>query len=132
VILAIFGILATEYAIRTRKRYNQLSPSALALWENRRFRWFLGAVVVAYVTILARCVYRIPELLGGWGGSLMRVESEFIALEGVMILLMVTAQTVFHPGFCFPALAGKVEIQHPHVKSVSEVEMQMMSENERS
>lgn len=42
----------------------------------------------------------------GWGGELMRIESEYIALESVMIMLTVLAQTMFHPGFCFPALAN--------------------------
>jgi hypothetical protein len=75
-------------------------------------------------------VYRIPELLGGWGGELMRNELEFILLEGVMIALTVTAQTVFHPGLCFPAL-GNTMGQQKYVKaSTSETEMGMLEPGE--
>jgi hypothetical protein len=35
----------------------------------------------------------------------MREEVEFIVLEGAMIVVAVTALTVFHPGYCFPVLA---------------------------
>ncbi|CAI6337220.1 unnamed protein product [Periconia digitata] len=107
VVLVIFGAIAGEYAFRTYRRRASLSQSALSLLADTKFRLFLGAVGVAYLTIFVRCVYRIPELLGGWGGDLMRVESEFIALEGWMIVLAVLAQTVFHPGYCFPPMSGR-------------------------
>lgn len=74
---------------------------------NTRFRLFIGAIFMAYLTIFVRCVYRIPELFGGWGGELMRVESEFIALEGWMIVVAVLCLTAFHPGYCFPAMSGR-------------------------
>ncbi|KAF1842546.1 RTA1-domain-containing protein [Cucurbitaria berberidis CBS 394.84] len=127
VVLVVFGLLVVEYSVRTYKRRDQLTHSALELWGNRRFRFFCGAVVVAYVTIFIRCVYRIPELLSGWGGPLMRVETDFIVLEGIMIVLTVAAQTIFHPGFCFPALAntfGKKQ-NHSKVTSVSDSEVEM-------
>jgi hypothetical protein len=107
VVLVIFGLLVAEYCYKTHVRRDQLSLSALALWNDTRFKMYCGAVAAAYVFIFIRCVYRIPELLGGWGGKLMRIESEFVALEGVMIMLAVLAQTVFHPGIFFPALASK-------------------------
>ncbi|PVI06280.1 sphingoid long-chain base transporter RSB1 [Periconia macrospinosa] len=107
VVLVIFGAIVAEYAIRTYRRKASLSPSALGLLADTKFRLFLGAVFVAYITIFVRCVYRIPELLGGWGGDLMRNEPEFIALEGWMIVLAVLAQTVFHPGYCFPPMSGR-------------------------
>ena len=126
--LVIFGLLVVEYSVRTYKRRDRLSHDALALWDNRRFKFFCGAVVVAYVTIFVRCVYRIPELLGGWGGELMRVEIDFIILEGVMIVLTVIAQTVFHPGFCFPALANTMgkKYKHSKVASLSDTEMEIL------
>ncbi|KAF2684610.1 RTA1-domain-containing protein [Lentithecium fluviatile CBS 122367] len=106
VVLVIFGALVAEYCYRTYTRRTQLTHSALTIWSSRRFRVFIGAVVIAYITIFIRCVYRIPELLGGWGGELMRVESEFIAFEGWMIVLCVMAQTVCHPGIFFPVMGG--------------------------
>lgn len=108
VILSIFGCFLVEYILRTRKRQDHVSADAMALFHNTYFRCFFGAIIVAYVTIFARCVYRIPELTGGWRSELMRNEPEFIALEGVMIVLAVGALTIFHPGYCFPALANTI------------------------
>jgi hypothetical protein len=129
-VLVIFGILVLEYSIRTYRRRYQLSSSALKLWSNRRFQFFCGAVVAAYTTILIRCVYRIPELLGGWGGELMRIEIEFIILEGVMIALTVLAQTLFHPGLCFPALGNTMSKQKYTKNSVSGSDVEMLESGE--
>jgi hypothetical protein len=38
----------------------------------------------------------------------MRNETDFIVLEGVMIVLSVLVLTVFHPGYCFPALGSTI------------------------
>jgi hypothetical protein len=81
--------------------------------------------------ILIRCAYRIPELVGGWGGELMRIEIEFIILEGVMIALAVVCQTVFHPGLYFPALASAPKGQkHQKLKNVEDTEMEPLSSYE--
>jgi hypothetical protein len=127
-VLVIFGLLVGEYAWRTRARRHKLSHEALALWNNKRFKMFCGAMSAAYIFILIRCAYRIPELLGGWGGELMRIEIEFIILEGVMICLAVLAQTVFHPGIYFPALAStSMKQKHQRLKNVADTEMEPLS-----
>ena len=100
-VLAIFGCIVVEYSVRTYRRRFQLTGTAIDLWANIWFKAFCAAVVVAYTGIFVRCVYRIPELIEGWGGSLMRKEVDFIVLEGVMIVFTVAAQTIFHPGFFF-------------------------------
>ncbi|KAF9734367.1 hypothetical protein PMIN03_004677 [Paraphaeosphaeria minitans] len=126
VVLAIFAAIVLEYSLRTYRRRDQLSPEALALWASSRFRLFAGAVVVAYFGILVRCIYRIPELLGGWANDIMRNEPEFIVLEGIMILVTVVAQTAFHPGWFFPALGGTLfGRKKGGAKSVSESETEM-------
>jgi hypothetical protein len=127
-VLVIFGILVVEYGTKTYRRHDRLSVSALELWDTRRFRYFCGAIVAAYITILIRCAYRIPELLGGWGGELMRIEIEFIILEGAMICITVTVMTVFHPGICFPALGNTMgKKQGSYVKANgSEAEIEML------
>lgn len=38
----------------------------------------------------------------------MRNETDFIILEGVMIVISVFVLTVFHPGICFPALGNTI------------------------
>ena len=128
--LVIFGFLVAEYSWRTYNRRHKLTESALALWDDRRFKIFCGAIGAAYTFILVRCAYRIPELLGGWGGELMRIELEFIILEGVMICLAVTAQTMFHPGKYFPAIASKPVAKHQRLKAVEDTEMEPLGSYE--
>jgi hypothetical protein len=127
-VLVIFGLLVAEYSWQTYNRRHQLSHEAIALWNNRRFKMFCGALGAAYLFI---CAYRIPELLGGWGGELMRIEIEFIILEGVMISLAVLAQTIFHPGIFFPALASpSTKQKHHRLKTVVDTEMEPLSSYE--
>lgn len=128
VVLAVFALLVLEYAIRTYRRRNELSPAALSLWASTKFRLFCGALITAYVGILIRCIYRIPELLGGWANELMRNEVDFIILEGIMILVTVIAQTAFHPGIFFPALGGTLfNKKSQKGSSVTESEVEMGS-----
>jgi hypothetical protein len=125
-VLALFALIVVEYAFRTYRRRDQLSPAAMSLWTSTKFRLFAGAVIVAYFGILIRCIYRIPELLGGWANDIMRNEPEFIVLEGIMILVTVVAQTAFHPGWFFPALGGTLFNKKKNgSNSVSESETEM-------
>lgn len=127
VVLAIFALFVLEYSVRVYRHRGELSQSALALWASTKFRLFCGAVVVAYTGILIRCIYRIPELMGGWGNDLMRNEAEFIGLEGWMILITVIAQTAFHPGWFFPALGGTLfNKKGAKTMSVSESDVEMV------
>lgn len=105
VCFSFFGYFLGEYLVRTYHHRNEVSCTGIELLHDRKFRLFVFAIITAYVTILARCAYRIPELSGGWRSELMRNEVEFIVLEGAMIVAAVTVLTVFHPGYCFPVLA---------------------------
>jgi hypothetical protein len=60
----------------------------------------------------------------------MRIEIEFIILEGVMICLCVLAQTVFHPGKYFPALASHGKHKHVRFKTVDDMEMEPLGSYE--
>ena len=53
----------------------------------------------------------------------MQEETEFIILEGVMIAIAVLAQTVFHPGFCFPALGNTIGKRKNAKASMSEAQL---------
>jgi len=110
VTLSIFGYLLAEYTLRTYRRRDKLSVAASDLLSSWKFRLFAAAIIFAFLGIFTRCVYRIPELTGGWGNELMRNEPEFIALEGVMITLSVFLLTAFHPGYCFPVVGNKEEM----------------------
>lgn len=70
----------------------------------RRMRLVIIAEVFAYFTVLIRCIYRIPEMAGGWGSPLMQKEDEFLVLDGMMIALACTAFTLVHPGHFIPSM----------------------------
>jgi hypothetical protein len=108
VVLSCFGALLVEYTLRTYRRRDQLSAAAMRLFHKTSFRCFIFAIIVGFLGIFIRCIYRIPELTGGWGSELMRDETDFIVLEGVMIVMSVLVLTVFHPGLCFPALGNTI------------------------
>ena len=97
--LLVFGILVSIYVLRTSK--NTLAPSAHQLLSTLRFKLFLGSLVIAYITVFTRCVYRIAELAPGWKNPIMQSEAEFIVLDGVMVAIATICLTVFHPGTCF-------------------------------
>ncbi|QRD93277.1 RTA1 domain protein [Aspergillus flavus] len=71
---------------------------------NGRIKLVVFADIFAYLTVLIRCIYRIPEMAGGWGNPLMQKEDEFLVLDGMMVALAVLALTVFHPGLFLPSL----------------------------
>ncbi|KAK0648385.1 parasitic phase-specific protein PSP-1 [Cercophora newfieldiana] len=64
----------------------------------RRVMLFFGFICVAIVLTLLRCVYRLVELREGYSGSLLHDEGLFIALEGVVILVVVYCLMIGHPG----------------------------------
>ncbi|KAL5440957.1 hypothetical protein PMIN07_006835 [Paraphaeosphaeria minitans] len=68
---------------------------------SKKLYIFGAMLVLAYVTVLIRCIYRIPEMVGGWGNPLMRKEKEFLLLDGMMVAIACLALTVFHPAFFF-------------------------------
>lgn len=53
---------------------------SVSLGKVKLFAAFVG---LAYVTVLIRCIYRLPEMAGGWGNPLMRNEKEFLLLDGM-------------------------------------------------
>lgn len=56
---------------------------------------------IATVLIFVRCAYRVAELWGGFDSHLANHELTFMIFEGPLIILAVTAMTVFHPGRIF-------------------------------
>lgn len=81
--LVVFAGLVIDYAIRTSRSWGIVSLEAKSLVATRSFRLFLIAVTVAFFTIFCRCVYRIAEMVGGWGNSIMRDETGFVIMEGL-------------------------------------------------
>lgn len=79
--LVVFGILVTDYIVRRRKDSTPLSSEAASTKASTKFHLFAGALFIAYVVILVRCVYRIAEMAGGWENPIMQTESLFIGLD---------------------------------------------------
>ncbi|MBK5651980.1 MAG: RTA1 domain-containing protein, partial [Rhizobium sp.] len=91
--MAVCGILVLIYVIRYKKGtatshavdeksayHMDKEQGAMPLWK---VKVFAIVVAVAYVTVLIRCIYRLPEMAGGWGNALMRNEKEFLLLDGM-------------------------------------------------
>jgi hypothetical protein len=127
VILSVFAACIVDYIIRSNRHKADLSPESTELLNDKKFRAFCLAIFIAFMGIFIRCIYRIPELTGGWGSDLMRNEAEFIVLEGVMIVIAVLVLTVCHPGYCFPAMSNTIgkKANRPN-KSMSESSGQEM------
>ena len=83
VTLIVFGILAYDYFARVFKHRDQMNPTAVEIVQDSRTKYFSVAVLLAFTALLIRCIYRIPELSGGWANNVMRDETDFIVLDGV-------------------------------------------------
>lgn len=60
VVLLAFGSMSLDYWLRARRwvRGPDVTPAALALWNDKKFRTFGYAVLGAYICVQIRCVYR--------------------------------------------------------------------------
>lgn len=59
------------------------------------------ALGIATIRIFIRCVFRVAELQGGFGGKIANNQTLFLIFEGPMIIAAVFALTVSHPGVAF-------------------------------
>ncbi|OGM43818.1 putative RTA1 domain protein [Aspergillus bombycis] len=101
--MSVCGVLALDFFIRYLRRSS--GEKALDSGNGRsHIRLVVIADIFAYFTVLIRCIYRIPEMAGGWGNPLMQREDEFLVLDGMMVALAVLSLTVFHPGLFLPSL----------------------------
>jgi hypothetical protein len=109
VVLIIFGVMGTDYYLRLRKylRSPDADPAAVALWNDRKFGFFVKGVTGAFATILVRCIYRVVEMSGGWGNHIMQDEISFTILDSTLVLIATTLLTVVHPGLMFPQMANR-------------------------
>ncbi|KAH8805478.1 putative RTA1 domain protein [Xylogone sp. PMI_703] len=80
---------------------NGTNPQFAGLRERPTFRLFPYALAVATITIFIRCVFRVAELQGGFGGKIANDQTVFLIFEGPMIMAAVFVLTVCHPGLCF-------------------------------
>jgi uncharacterized membrane protein len=83
--LLVFVGLVVDYALRTRTAWSDVNPEAKVLLQQTKFRGFLVALAVAFVTVFLRCLYRIAEMAGGWANPIMRDEIGFDIMEGMYV-----------------------------------------------
>jgi hypothetical protein len=88
----VCGALVLVYVFRYRKARKQQAMGEKSTYEMdketgtvqlAKVKLFGWMVVLAYTTVLIRCIYRLPEMAGGWGNALMRNEKEFLLLDGM-------------------------------------------------
>lgn len=58
--------------------------------------YFLVALATSWLFIEIRCIYRVIELAGGWGSSLMKKQTDFVVHR--MIIIAVGVLNAFYPG----------------------------------
>lgn len=83
--LLTFFLLVALYYIRRRRAIANMRSDARnsgLTYQHSKVAAFFGGLMVAFLLIFARCVYRIVEMQGGWRNPIMRDEVTFIALEG--------------------------------------------------
>ncbi|KAF6220747.1 hypothetical protein HO133_003180 [Letharia lupina] len=96
--LTLFAVLSAEYAFRVY-RSPQASARAPGIFRhNKGLMYFLVALATSWLFIEIRCIYRVIELAGGWGSSLMKKQTDFVVLEGAMIIIAVGVLNAFYPG----------------------------------
>ncbi len=91
--MAVCGVLVLVYIYRYRRAKSLQSGSNeksnyqldqeqgdIKLGKVKVYAWM---VMVAYTTVLIRCIYRLPEMAGGWGNALMRNQTEFLVFDGM-------------------------------------------------
>lgn len=81
--LVVFGVMAIDVFFRIRKHTGSFNFSATAMRNSKRFKGLLNAIVIAYCTILFRCIYRIAEMAGGWRNPIMQDQVAFIVLDSL-------------------------------------------------
>lgn len=79
--LLVFGVMVGDYIVRRWKAPAPLSKEAASTKNDRKFQLFAVALVIAYLAIFTRCVYRIAEMAGGWRNPIMQTERLFIGLD---------------------------------------------------
>ncbi|KAK2865014.1 hypothetical protein FQN49_003997 [Arthroderma sp. PD_2] len=120
--MSVCGLLALEFFVRVYRSGQGFGAkdSSHGAAMHRSFWIFCAADAFAYLTILIRCIYRLPEMAGGWGNPLMRNEKDFLLLDGMMIALAGATFTIFHPGFWFPPMRKDGKSPKSQIVSPSE------------
>lgn len=84
--MALCGLLAADFFYRRyRSRQSQQNLDNEMTKSTPGFKFYVGASTLAFTTVFIRSIYRIPEMVGGWGNPLMQNEKEFLVLDGMYV-----------------------------------------------
>ncbi|KAI5209277.1 RTA1-domain-containing protein [Aureobasidium subglaciale] len=101
--MALCGLVAADFFFRRyRSKQAQTNLDDPMTRSTAGFKYYVGASGLAFIAVFIRSIYRIPEMVGGWGNPLMQNEKEFLILDGMMVCIAAIALTVAHPGVFFP------------------------------
>ncbi|KAI9047304.1 hypothetical protein LZ554_008752 [Drepanopeziza brunnea f. sp. 'monogermtubi'] len=119
--LVAFGLVSLHYACNVyRHRKSGASDAADAVVPGK-LKYFVSMVAAAYLFVLIRCIYRLPEMAGGWGSELQRDESLFLILDGATVAIACIALTAAHPALFFPVMGhARKPIPTPQPESNAE------------
>ncbi|CAD6439833.1 be581865-7688-4b94-9ad9-d4fbc19cf3a3 [Sclerotinia trifoliorum] len=76
--LIVFAALVLDYIIRTRRSWDRVPEDKRIMAVRRPFKLFCVGVTVPFITIFARCVYRIAEMVGSWANPIMREKLDLL------------------------------------------------------
>ncbi len=118
--MACFILLCLDFVWRARKWHKVNAASGEPVqkpFRSKRMVTFTACFSLAIIFIFIRTIYRVIELAGGWTSKLYRTQTDFIVLEGVMVVLAVYCLHVGHPGYLGE---GKVGADGRHLSSFRE------------
>jgi hypothetical protein len=131
--LLLFCVLGSEFAYRVWTHRGTWNPRYVSLVETRLFKSFLVGLVIATVTILARCIYRCIELSGGFNGTLfVNDEAVFMVMEGLMIIIACFCLTFLHPAVCFQGVWHQATFSFRKSKAARDIKLESMPYDEES
>lgn len=96
--MALFILLAIEYVLRVKSLERKAGTKMALPVSRQRLLSFACFFSLAITCIFIRCVYRVIELSEGWQGTLIHDETDFIVLEGVMVVIAAYCLHIGHPG----------------------------------
>ncbi|RDW75902.1 hypothetical protein BP5796_06723 [Coleophoma crateriformis] len=82
--LVIFIVLCADFGYKALKNRQDWEVAHEDIWSSKRWTIFLGALVIATITILVRSAFRVAELSQGFHSKSANNEVNQLVLEGTM------------------------------------------------
>ncbi|KAG0647624.1 Efflux pump [Hyphodiscus hymeniophilus] len=110
-------ILTAMFIFKLRRGLPSLTAEASTVLFSRDLKIFATAIFVSSLAVYVRCVYRIAELAQGWANEIMRDQTGYIVLDGVMCCIAILAITVCYPGIFFKSMTSQPKMREKALKS---------------